>query len=185
MSRRTRRRVAADPKVHWHEYPLIEAREYPAYCRWARTYRDPGFHRWVCLMRWDVLSDDLVTIIATVPFWLAVGRKDKPHASKRSKYLREWVKANGVPPKRGDRLSPRVFVGRIARIEVGDTDPLKSPVPYSVVRRIISWETGGGTGQSFTKSHNQRRQEISQAVTSSYGEELAEERKAGDGGADA
>jgi len=120
-------------------------------------------------MRWDVLGDDLTTVIATVPYWLSIGRKEKPHASKRSKYLREWVRANGAPPTRGDRLSPRVFVRRIARVAVGDTDPEKSPVPYSVVKKIVRWETGS-PGQSISKSHNQDRQGISQARTEQYRE---------------
>ena len=176
MSRRTRRKAAPEPAIHWREYPLIEAREYPAYCRWAKSYRDPGFHRWTCLMRWDVLADDLTTVIATVPYWLSIGSKVKPHASKRSKYLREWVRANGAPPTRGDRLSARVFVRRMARIEVGETDPTKSPVPYSVVKRIIQWETGGGRGQSVTKSHNQDRQESNTATTESYEQRMARKR---------
>jgi hypothetical protein len=100
-------------------------------------------------MKFDVLADDLTTVIATVPYWLSLGCRDTPHASKRSKYLREWVRANGAPPTRGDRLSPRVFVRRIARVEIGDTDPEKSPVPYSVVKKIVRWETGS-TGQSVT-----------------------------------
>ena len=43
------------------------AREYPGYCRWAKQYWDGGFRRWTCLLRWDVLSDDLLTASALVP----------------------------------------------------------------------------------------------------------------------
>jgi len=121
-------------------------------------------------MRWDVLADDLATVIATVPYWLSIGSKEKPHASKRSKYLCEWVRANGAPPNRGDCLSPRVFIRRMARVEVGDTDPNKSPVPYSVVKKIVRWETGSGLGQSVTKSHNQDRQGIKGKPTKQYRE---------------
>jgi len=121
-------------------------------------------------MQWDLLGDDLTTVIATVPYWLSIGSKDKPHALKRSKYLREWVRANGGPPPRGDRLSPRVFVRRMARVLVGDTDAKRSPVPYSVVRKIIAWETGSGLGQSVTKSHNQDRQRIKHAKRKQYKE---------------
>ena len=158
LSRRTRRRAAAEPDISWREYPLIEAREYPAYCKWAKTYRDLGFRRWTCLLRFDVLTDDLLTVIATVPLWLPLGNKQHAQASRRGKYMREWVQANGAAPVRGDRLSPRVFVGRMARVEVGDTDKSKSPVPYSVVRKIIRWETGSRAGHSVSKSHSQGRQ---------------------------
>jgi len=70
---------------------------------------------------------------------LALGNGDKPRASRRGKYFPEWVRAHGGPPTRGDRLSPNVFLRRHARVEIGDT---KGPAPYSVVRRIIEWETG-------------------------------------------
>ena len=132
----------AEPAIEWRDYPLIESREYPAYCRCAKQYRDPAFSRWTCLLLWDVLTDDLLTVIASVPCWLCLGERDKPRASRRGKYLKEWVRANGGPPNRGDRLSPRIFARRMARVKVGETDQKKSPVPYSVVTKIISWETG-------------------------------------------
>jgi hypothetical protein len=126
--------------VQWADYPHIEPGEYFAICYFAKRYRDPGFKRWTCLLRWDVLSDDLQqTIAKCVPLWLPLGSGESPRASRRGKYLPEWVRANGGPPSKGDRLSPKLFTGRIARVEIGDTD---SPVPYSVVRRIIRWETG-------------------------------------------
>jgi hypothetical protein len=85
-------------------------------------------------------GDDLFHPIGqSVPLWFALGDGDKPCASRRGKYLPQWVRANGGPPKPGDRLSPRVFTRRFARVEIGDA---KSPVPYSVVKRIIDWETG-------------------------------------------
>ena len=143
----------AEPEIEWTEYPVIAPGEYPAYCRWAKRYRDPAFRRWTCLLRWDVLADDLLTVIASIPYWLSLGSRERPWASRRGHYMREWVRANGGPPKRGDRLSPEVFTRRMARVEVGDAD---SPVPYSVVRKIRSWETGA-PGQSVNKSHSQGR----------------------------
>ena len=155
-----RKRRAAAPEIEWREDPLIQSREYPAYCRWAKWYRDPGFRRWTCLLRWEVLTDDLLTVIARIPMWLPLGNREKPRASRRGKYLAEWVRANGRPPARGDRVPPRIFTHRIARVEVGDTDPEKSPVPYSVVRRIVSWKTGGVSGISVNQSHSQGRQHL-------------------------
>jgi hypothetical protein len=161
------RQRRAEPEIEWREYPLIESREYPAYCRSAHRYRDPAFKRWTCLLRWDVLADDLLTVIATVPQWLPLGNGEKPTASRRGKYLPEWVRANGGPPPRGDRLSPRIFTRRMARVEIGDTDPEKSPVPYSVVRRIVSWETGAVPGHSVSKSHSQGRHGLNAAKAES------------------
>ena len=88
---------------------------------------------------------------ACVPQWFPLGSRDKPRASRRGTYFPEWVRANGGPPPRRDRLSPSVFVHRMARVQVGDTD---GPAPYSVVRRIIEWETGS-PGTSVSKSTSQ------------------------------
>ena len=93
--------------------------------------------------------------MARIPLWLSLGGDEKPRASRRGNYLREWVKANCGPPARGDRLSSQVFVHRIARIEGGETT--KGPVPYSVVKKILRWETGK-SGHSVSKSHSQGRQ---------------------------
>jgi hypothetical protein len=128
-----------EPAIQWRDYDRIEPGVYPAYCRWAKCYRDPEFKRWTCLLRFDVLSDDLLRVLARVPFWMNLGAHDRPDAGRRKRYFKEWVLANGEPPLRKDRLSPRVFTRRMARVEVGDT---KGHAPYSVVRRIVAWETG-------------------------------------------
>lgn len=149
--------VCGEPRIEWVEYPRIEPGEYSAYCTWVKQYRDPGMHRWTCLLRWNVLTEDLLIVIACVPLWLPLGSGEKPRASRRGKYLPEWVRANGGPPARGDRLSPRVFLHRIARVQIGDAD---SPAPYSVVRKIIRWETGS-PGHSVSKPHSQGRHGLS------------------------
>jgi hypothetical protein len=133
----------SEPAIQWRDYARIEPGVYLAYCPWAKHYWDPGFKRWTCLLRFDVLSGDLLRLIARVPLWFPLGAGDKPHASRRGKYLPEWIRANGGPPARHDRLSPNVFTGRMVRIEIGDT---KGDAPYSVVRKILSWETGAGSG---------------------------------------
>jgi hypothetical protein len=157
MTRKLKRTNGSKSAIEWRECPRIQPGTYLAYCKWATRYRDPAFQRWTCLLIWDVLKDDLLTVIATIPWWLPLGTREKPWASRRGKYLPEWVRANGGPPVRGDRLSPRVFTRRMARVEVGDTDPTKSPVPYSVVKKIVRWETGSGAGHSVSKSHSQGR----------------------------
>lgn len=133
-------RPQRDDVIEWKVYPRIEPGEYFANCYWAKRYRDPSMKRWTCLLRWDVLSDDLQTTVAKcIPLWFSLGDGDKPRASRRGKYLPEWARANGEPPRRGDRLSPNVFTRRIARVKIGDTEGL---IPYSVVKKIICWETG-------------------------------------------
>jgi hypothetical protein len=140
---------AIEPQIEFAEYPRITPGEYPAYCRFAKKYWDRSYRRWTCILRWDVLSNDLLMVVATIPCWLPLETREKAGASRKGKYLKEWVRANGGLPARRDLLSPRVFVRRMARVKVGDTDPKKSPVPYSVVRKILTWETGGvGVNQS-------------------------------------
>jgi len=153
----------AEPEaIEWTHHPLIAPGEYPAYCAFARTYFDPGFRRWTCLLQWDVVGPDLVRVIARVPMWLSLGEGKKPRASRRGAYAAEWVKAYGGPPSRGDRLSPRVFTRRMARVEVSDTT--KGPMPYSIVKKILRWETGS-PGYPISKSHNQGRHPIKDGST--------------------
>ena len=148
------RRSRQDDAVEWKAYPRITPGAYMAYCSWGKRYRDPGMRRWTCLLRWDVFTDDVQHCIAhSVPLWFALGDGDRPRASRRGKYLLEWVRANGGPPGRGDRLSPNVFTRRFARVEIGDAVSL---VPYSVVRKIIGWETSPAC-HSVSKSRSQGR----------------------------
>jgi hypothetical protein len=146
-----------EPEIEWRDYPRIQPGSYFAYCRWAKQYRDPGFRRWTCLLRFNVLSDDLLRWLGCVPCWLNLSGGEKPFAGRRSRYFAEWIRANGTAPTRGDRLSPRVFVSRMTRVDIGDTDPTKSAAQYSVVRKILSWETGGVPGHSVSKSNSQGR----------------------------
>jgi len=149
-------KVAEHEGIEWNEYPRIPPGEYAAYCYWGKRYYDPGMHRWTCLLRWDVLADDLQqTIARCIPLWFPLGNGEKPRASRRGKYLPEWVRANGAPPTPGDRLSPRVFTQRMARVEIGDT---QSAAPYSVVKKILRWDTRSPR-HSISKSHSQGRQE--------------------------
>jgi hypothetical protein len=150
-----RRRRLGPEAIDWTDYPRIPPGEYLAYCAWAGKYHDRSFNRWTCLLRFLVLHENRVDVVARIPMWLALGSGEKPRASMRCNYLKAWVDANGGPPARGDRLSPQVFVHRIARVDVGDT--AKGPVPYSVVKTIQRWETGK-SGHSVSKSHSQGRQ---------------------------
>ena len=68
------RRPQHDDEIEWRAYARIPPGEYFANCYWAKRYRDPGMKRWTCLLRWDVLSGDLLNTIARcVPLWFALG----------------------------------------------------------------------------------------------------------------
>ena len=132
-----------EPAVEWtdSDYPSIESGIYEGYCRFAHWYRDPQFKRWTCLLLFDAFAEGTDCLLGTIPLWFNGGDGTKPRASRRGHYLPAWVKANGGPPARKDRLSPAVFLKRMAKIRVADTE--KGPLRYSIVREIIEWETGG------------------------------------------
>lgn len=129
------------PEISFDAYPRITPGEYYALCTRSKVYRDGMYKRWVVRLHWNVLPSNscFEPIARDVPMFVSLGEKAKPHASRRGKYWEEWMRANGGPPCRGDRLSPKVFKGRLARVQVADT---KSAAPYSVVRSILNFETG-------------------------------------------
>jgi hypothetical protein len=139
-----------EPAVEWADYPRLEPGDYPAYCKRAKWYWEPGFKRWTCILLFDVLRKSSQTSLGTVPMWFNGGAGKKPKAGRRTLYFPAWVKANGSPPGRKDRLSPSVFVRRMAQVRVADTS---GPIPYSVVRQILEWSTG----TPVNPSHSQGR----------------------------
>jgi hypothetical protein len=149
---RRKRGEAHDDAIEWKDYPRIPSGEYAAYCAWAGKYQDPGYKRWTCLLLFDVFRESFTEIIARIPMWLSLGSGKRATASRRGKFLPEWVRANGAPPVRADRLSARVFAHRMCTVEVGDT--LHGPVPYSVVKKIISWDTGGNSVNKVSQSRS-------------------------------
>jgi len=127
----------SEPDISFYHADRLEPGEYAAYCRSARVYRDARFQRWVCAVQFDIKTDDLLGTLGRVSWFLNLGARERPHAGRRGKYWTAWVQANGAPPKRRDRLSPQIFERRMARIIVGDV----ADRFYSVVRKIIVWET--------------------------------------------
>jgi len=145
---RERLRQQESGQIEWADYARVLPGEYLAHCGYAAHYRDLPYGRWVALLRFTLFATNGVDVIARVPIWLSLGEGKKPRAARRGRFFQEWMRANGGPPRRGDRLPLRVFTGRVARVEVGDTN---SVPPYTVVRKIITWETGPPC-QSVNKS---------------------------------
>jgi len=70
--------------------------------------------------------------------------------SYRTKLYKQWMLALGKPPAKGQRFSHRVFLNRMFKNKVGDTerkhdDGKKLPnfAQYSVVKTILEPLTGG------------------------------------------
>ena len=136
------------PEISWTFTPRIDPGQYPAISRSAAVYRDRQFKRWVCAVQFDVLDGSLTRVIARLTWYLNLGARDKPHAGRRANYWTAWRRANGGPPKRNDRLSPRVFECRHVMVAVEDTSKtyrqnvVSADESYSVVRDVVEWQTG-------------------------------------------
>jgi hypothetical protein len=134
---------ASEPEVTFRTYDRIAPGTYPAYSRSSRIYLDPQFHRWQCLIHFDVLDDALTTTIAQLTWFLNLGCKEKPHAGTRSNYRAAWCLANGGKQPRAGRMSAKIFLHRHATVEVKDPAPRNGIEPaYSKIERVISWNTG-------------------------------------------
>lgn len=140
----------SEPEITWTHAPRIEPGEYPAFSRSARVYRDGHFKRWVCAVQFDVLMNDLSAARTRLTWFLNMGDRERPHAGRRGNYWQAWLRANDGPPRRRDRLSPRVFQARYARVAVADTTRdfkqavVTQDAAYSVVREVVRWESGAG-----------------------------------------
>ena len=150
--------------VHYHDH--IEPGQYRAYCRSAQIYRDGPYARWVCALQFDVLDDSLTRVVARLTGFWNLGSGDRPRCtSRRARYWALWISANGgQPPKRSDRLSPKIFEGRHAVVLVDDVSTnfkqmtMSESEVYSVVREVVSWETGAVLGSTTNQPATNFRQ---------------------------
>jgi hypothetical protein len=85
--------ISDQPDVMWNQYPRLEPGDYPAFCKKASWYQDPGYKRWTCLLLFDVLAANLNDSLGIVHLWFNGGDGDTPHASRRGLYLPEWLRA--------------------------------------------------------------------------------------------
>ena len=150
LCRRKVHRLRKEPEIEWTHTPRLPPGDYQAISRSARTYFDQQFQRWVCAVQFDIVRDSVsMEKIARLTWFLNLGSEAKARAGRRTKYWAAWIRANGGPPQRGDRLSPKVFSGRVAIVRVEDTakthdrGTLDSECAYSVIRDVIEWQTGG------------------------------------------
>ena len=152
--------IGATPEIVFENdrpRPRIEPGSYRAYARFAKgPYLDRFTGRWTVLVLWDVMADNFDTIARDVPMFFSLGEGKRPKAGRSSRYFHEWCVANGGPPRRDDRTSPRVFTNRFARVLVRDTkrsryDARRAPAPYSVIDKVLEWDTGSAL-QEFNNS---------------------------------
>jgi hypothetical protein len=136
----------SEPEISWAFVPRIQPGDYPNFSRSATIYWDRQFKRWVCAVQFSILNDSLTEAVARLTWYLNLGPREKPHAGRRGNFWAAWVKANGGPPKRNDRLSPRAFERRNAIVRVEDTTKnhrqnfvAEREECYSVIRHVVEW----------------------------------------------
>ena len=124
------------------DYPLLSPGQYTVRGRltqgpeWVPTYR-----------RWSLRVEfALVDEVGSVSAFFNFGQnRNGGKLGRHSRYFKAWVTANGELPKRGQAMTPDVFLeGQFFQVEVAncDTDSEGNPKPdaevYSRITKIIS-----------------------------------------------
>lgn len=133
-------RVSDDGPVCTVEpYPRVTAGDYLMRCIEAKPYRDPGFNRHVCRL---AFSSPLVHEGITIYAFMNLGN-GKRCPGRRSRYWKAWTMANGNPPRRGQKMTPRVFMHKWFKVSVrdvthdADQKPHGAAAVYSKVHAIL------------------------------------------------
>ena len=77
-------------------------------------------------------------------FYAPICAEGEKKVNHRKKYSRAWCLANGGKPKRGDRMSTKVFKGILFTAKVGT---VQSNFEYSCVRELISVDNRNQGGE--------------------------------------
>ncbi len=128
----------------WHgpEYPVLEPGRYmvrgtaiqgPVFVR--------SFQRWSCRVEF-ALVDEPISVSAFFNFG---NEKHGPKIARQSRFYKAWVLANGDHPRRGQKMSPDIFLeGQFFEVEVqacnrdSEGNPKPQAEEYSRVTRILS-----------------------------------------------
>jgi hypothetical protein len=143
-----------DVRLAGTTYPLIAPGNYDAVgVDWRKMY---VFKAHKLAVVYEVLVPDAAADLGLQRVRLArfynvrPGPERRVLAAARGDYLREWTIVAGRRPSRRDRLSPRIFVGVLVRVEVATVTadsrqhPLIDVLQYSRITRILGRRAGGG-----------------------------------------
>lgn len=132
------------PALVWNgpELPRIPPGEYTGRCtgfqgpEWVRT-----FGRWGLRLEFALDPDEQI-----VSAFYSLGEDRKTYKiGTRSKYFRDWVRANGGPPRHGQEMSPEIFLNPELGFTVHVSDTVKDgegvakddALVYSRIDRIL------------------------------------------------
>ena len=146
------------PAIEWKEYPRIVPGEYRAFCKWGKQYRDPGFKKWLCQLKWDVFTENLVPL-AVLPMFYSLGDSEKPRNPAGVGICR--IGFERMEHHQHAEIAFSLASSCIASL--GWRCGIESAAPYSVVCKIVEWETGSPR-HSVNKSHSQDRQAVDREI---------------------
>ena len=106
-----------EPICEEDPYPHYPRGKYDAECINAITFRHPLLGAWKCRFKFQLVGVGYDTSHVVYQF-LHLGMGKEPKAGRWSKYTQAWVIANGRPAKKRQRLSSRVFKGKIFQVEI-------------------------------------------------------------------
>jgi hypothetical protein len=103
------------------EYPRVAKGRYSAVAsriqgpEWVRRYG-----RWSLMVEFELLAESKTVRVCI--FFNMGSNRAQPRAGRHSRYFKAWTLANGYLPKRGEAMSPEVFLdGQVYEIEVSDS----------------------------------------------------------------
>src|SRR5215469_2366539 len=117
--------------------PVWDGPDYPRYPPGIYDVRCNHIHgpEWLINRhRWSIrLECNFLTEEGSVSGFLNLGNDpDKVHAGRGSRYFKVWCMANGGLPRKGQRMDPKIFLGKFFRVRVEDaTDIRGNPLPES------------------------------------------------------
>ncbi|MCP4570633.1 MAG: hypothetical protein GY841_23860 [FCB group bacterium] len=126
-------------------WPQIKPGDYEAVCYKTETGKSWGNRRSLFL-KFRIYGGeyDGTELFMVCPY--PKGQK----LSRRTKYYHQWMFANGGPPARGQRLARKVFLHRMYKVLVVDTQRkrdngtlLPDFAQYSIISTILEVMTGG------------------------------------------
>lgn len=143
----------APPSLVWRgaNRPRIAPGDYPARCtghqgpQWIREWG-----RWGLRLEFALDPDEQQVSI----FYSFGENRDVPKIGNRSKYFKDWVRANGGSPNNGQEMSPEVFVNPEIGYTVRVSDAVKDgegklkddALVYSRIDRIVEVKRPGSEG---------------------------------------
>ena len=136
------------------DLPLIPEGVYEAFGGKASFFRahntDKLAVQWKVRVRDRTQRDGFITIPVSAYYNITRLGRDRFRVGLHSRYRRDWTAAANRRPARSDRLSPKIFFGILAEVEVatvtknGEQRPLHEHARYSKVKRIVACLAGGG-----------------------------------------